>query len=85
MTQEEYNRMREYEKLEWDAKTLSDAALIIENPRLVPYSDERKNEIVINAMGMCRTALAELFRNVACAVRKEMEKLCPPSARPRKG
>lgn len=75
MIQEEYNRMREYEKLEWDAKTLTDAALIIENHRLVPYSDERKFQIVMNAISLCKTKLPTIFRDTAYTIRQQMERL----------
>ena len=75
MTQEEYKRIMEYERLEQDTKTLSDAALIIENHCLVPYPDNVKHDIVMRAMSICQASLPTLFRETAYTIRKEMEKL----------
>ena len=75
MTQEEYKRIMEYEQLEQDAKTLSDAALIIENHSLVPYSDNVKQDIVMKAMSICQASLPTLFRETAYTIRKKMEQV----------
>ena len=75
MTQEEYDRIMNYERLEQDAKTLSDAALIIENHNLVPYPDNVKHDIVMRAMSMCQDSLPTLFRETAFTIKKKMEKL----------
>lgn len=75
MTQEEYKRTIEYERLEQDAKTLSDAALIIENHSVVPYPDNVKHDIVMRAMSICRASLPTLFRETAYTIRKKMEKV----------
>ena len=75
MTQEEYDRIMNYERLEQDVKTLEDAARIIENHSLVPYPDNVKRDIVMNAMSICRASLPTLFRETAYTIRKKMEKL----------
>ena len=75
MTEEEYKRILAYEHLQHDVKTLEDAALIIENHWLVPYSDERKQEILFNAISLCQASLPILFRETAYTIKKKMEKI----------
>ena len=64
-----------YERLEQDAKTLSDAALIIENHSIVPYPDNVKHDIVMKAMSICQASLPALFRETAFTIRKKMEEV----------
>lgn len=75
MTKEEYDRIMNYERLEQDAKTLSDAALIIENHSIVPYPDNVKHDIVMKAMSICQASLPALFRETAFTIRKKMEEV----------
>ena len=75
MTDEEYNRIIAYERLEHDAKTLLDAALIIENHSGVPYPDNVKHDIVMRAMSICQASLPALFRETAYSIKKKIEKV----------
>ena len=75
MIKEEYNRIIEYERLEQDVKTLSDAALIIENHSVIPYPDNVKQDIVMKAMSICQDSLPALFRETAYTIRKKMEEI----------
>lgn len=71
MTDEEYTRITAYERLQQDAKTLEDAALIIENHSVVPYPDNIKHDIVMKAMSICQASLPTLFRETAYTIKKK--------------
>ncbi|MDE5886451.1 MAG: hypothetical protein K2H46_02565 [Muribaculaceae bacterium] len=75
MTEEEYKRIMDYERLRQDVKTLEDAALIIENHSVVPYPDNIKHDIVMRAMSMCQASLPTLFRETAYTIKKKMEEI----------
>ena len=75
MTDEEYNRIMDYERLQKDVKTLEDAALIIENHSVVPYPDNVKHDIVMRAMSMCQDSLPTLFRETAYTIQKKIEEI----------
>ena len=75
MTDEEFKRIMDYERLQQDVKTLEDAALIIENHRIVPYSDNVKHDIIVNALSMCQASLPTLFRETAYTIKKKMEEI----------
>lgn len=75
MTDEEYNRILNYERLNHDVKTLEDAALIVENRCVPPYSDNRKYDIVMEAISLCSASLPALFRETAYTIRKKMDKI----------
>lgn len=75
MTEEEYNRIIAYERLQQDVKTLEDAALIIEDHSLVPYPDNVKHDIVMQAISICQDSLPALFRETAYTIKKKMEEI----------
>ena len=75
MTDEEYNRIMDYERMQQDVKTLEDAALIIENHSVVPYPGNVKHDIVMRAMSMCQASLPTLFRETAYTIKKKMEEI----------
>ena len=75
MTEEEYNRITAYERLVHDAKTLLDAALIIENHSVVPYPDNVKHDIVMQAISICQDSLPVLFRETANTIKKKIEEI----------
>ena len=75
MTDEEYNRIIAYERLVHDAKTLLDAALIIENHSVVPYPDNVKHDIVMQAISICQDSLPVLFRETANTIKKKIEEI----------
>ena len=75
MTDEEYKRIMDYERLQQDVKTLEDAALIIENHNIVPYPDNVKRDIVVNALSICKDSLPALFRETAYTIKKKMEEI----------
>ena len=75
MTDEEYKRIMNYEHLQQNVKTLEDAALIIENHSVVPYPENVKRDIVVNAMSICRASLPTLFRETAYTIKKKMEEI----------
>lgn len=75
MTEQEYNRIRKYEQMRNDIRTLEEAATIVAAPKLSPYPDSQKHAIFMRALEICSDEIPTLFRNATVSLKNELEKL----------
>ena len=64
MTQEEYNRIKEYEKIEYNIDVLRNAISVLEANSVVAscWSATAKKNFIVDALSLCQDKLPDVFR-----------------------
>lgn len=77
MTQEEYNRIREYEKIEYDIEVLRNAISVLDANSVASscWSDNVKADFVLEAISLCQDRLPDMFRTKMFELIAERDKI----------
>lgn len=77
MTQEEYNRLREYEKIEYNIEVLRNAISVLDLDSVIAscWSDNVKADFVWEAISLCQDKLPDVFRTKMFELIAERDKI----------
>lgn len=77
MTQEEYNRIKKYERIEYNIEILRNAILALDADSVIAsrWSDIEKRKVVFDALTLCQDRFSDVFRTKMYELIAERDKI----------